>query len=372
MNKSLILLLAITFFSFHITFAQASEKTKNLSAFQNLKKVERLNLKVPTVVEVSFENEIIKNNNFAVLELGTGEFQPYYFDKERNLIGHSVMINNGVGREKNLIDNDYKTFVDFNLPEAEQGVAEFQYRGEKEITSNSLIINLGRYVALPTYVEIRADNKIVFAKSEIESTVINFPRNMASLWQIKFWYSQPLRITELDLKQTNLRNNFTQGLRFLARPGMEYEIYFNPDRETDISLGEAGNLRDDKEVKKIQNYLTLVNPIYKEADIDRDSIPDRLDNCVKVANADQEDIDGNGRGDVCDDFDRDGVINSEDNCPDKPNKRQKDTDNDGIGDECDSEESRITEKYSWLPWTGMGLVMLVIGSLFIKTLREKN
>jgi hypothetical protein len=149
-------------------------------------------------------------------------------------------------------------------------------------------------------------------------------------------------------------------------------VYFNPDRETDISLGEAGNLRDDKEVKRIQNYSTLVNSIYQEADIDRDSIPDRLDNCVKVANADQEDIDGNGRGDVCDDFDRDGVINSEDNCPDKPNKRQKDTDNDGIGDECDSEESRITEKYPWLPWTGMGLVMLVIGGLFIKTLREKN
>jgi hypothetical protein len=235
-----------------------------------------------------------------------------------------------------------------------------------------LLLILGRYVALPTYVEIRAGNKIVFAKSEIESTVINFPRNTASLWQIKFWYSQPLRITELDLKQTNLKNNFTQGLRFLARPGREYEVYFNPDRETDISLGEAGNLRDDKEVKRIQNYSTLVNSIYQEADIDRDSIPDRLDNCVKVANADQEDIDGNGRGDVCDDFDRDGVINSEDNCPDKPNKRQKDTDNDGIGDECDSEESRITEKYPWLPWTGMGLVMLVIGGLFIKTLREKN
>ena len=213
---------------------------------------------------------------------------------------------------------------------------------------------------------------LAFAKSEIKNTVINFPKNTAILWQMKFWYSQPLRITELDLKQLDLKNDITQGLRFLARTGMSYEVYFNPDRVTDIVVGEVGNLRNDIEVKRTSSYSTINNSFYKEADVDQDSIPDKLDNCVKNANADQKDIDENGRGDVCDDYDRDGVINGEDNCPDQPNRRQKDTDEDGIGNECDGEESRITEKYPWLPWTGMGLVMVVIGGLFIKTLREKK
>ena len=372
MKKIIILVIAVIFFSFNNVSAQTVSNVENISAFKSLKKIEGIEVKVPTVLEIPFDEDILINNSFAVLEIESDKFQPYHFNKKNNQIGHSVVIKNGVGKSSNLIDNNYNTFVDFNLPETEQGMAEVQFRGEKEITSTSLVLNLDRYVALPSYVEIRTDKQIVFAKSKIKSSVINFPKNSAVLWQVKFWYSQPLRITELDLQQVDLQNEVTQGLRFLARPGMDYEVYFNPDRGTDIILGEAGNLRNDKEVKRTRTFRTMENQTYKEADVDKDSIPDKLDNCVKNANADQEDIDGNGRGDVCDDYDRDGVINGDDNCPDQPNRRQKDTDGDGIGNECDSEESRITEKYPWLPWTGMGLVMIVIGGLFVKTLKEKK
>lgn len=61
------------------------------------------------------------------------------------------------------------------------------------------------------------------------------------------------------------------------------------------------------------------------------------DNCVGVANADQADLDADGRGDACDapDADGDGVTVLVDNCPAAANPGQEDADGDGIGDACD-------------------------------------
>jgi hypothetical protein len=72
------------------------------------------------------------------------------------------------------------------------------------------------------------------------------------------------------------------------------------------------------------------------ADSDRDQIPDDLDNCPGTPNPDQEDLDADGRGDVCDDDDDDdGVEDGSDNCPIIDNPDQRDGDLDGLGDICD-------------------------------------
>lgn len=55
---------------------------------------------------------------------------------------------------------------------------------------------------------------------------------------------------------------------------------------------------------------------YKTGDKDQDDVKDIYDNCPFIHNDDQQDLDGDGIGDICDgDIDGDGIENEEDNCP---------------------------------------------------------
>jgi hypothetical protein len=93
------------------------------------------------------------------------------------------------------------------------------------------------------------------------------------------------------------------------------------------------------------------------ADVDRDSVPDAIDNCPSKYNPQQLDADGDGIGDVCEtgyagcggnagcgqpacelyvDSDGDGIPDVIDNCPNLCNFQQGDADGDGIGDVCET------------------------------------
>lgn len=82
-------------------------------------------------------------------------------------------------------------------------------------------------------------------------------------------------------------------------------------------------------------------------DVDGDGVRNAIDNCPKIANANQDDEDRDAIGDACEDedddevnvdIDDDGIRNIADNCPTIANTNQLDEDENDIGDACEDDD----------------------------------
>jgi hypothetical protein len=368
-----------------ISLAQASvplnrqnNSALDLSAYRQVKTITGLNILVPTVIEIPFTETNLERSDFMVVDEMSKSALPYYFKTEtayRQAYYTAQTIPSSADYYK-MTDNNSRTYAEFNLQGEEANVVTVNLYSDQAITSTALTTLLDANVALPTTIEIYAKvggaYKTVLASTKMSQQTVKFPETTASEWRIVFNYAQPLRISELRLVQNNVDKISQNSIRFLAQPNGYYKIYFDPDRSVVVSTSEAGNLISDEDVLLWGQVVTTPNSFYKKADVDQDNVPDYIDNCVSIYNPEQTDINNNGRGDACDDYDKDGLNNEKDNCPNIPNLNQKDIDHDGIGDACDSEESRITEKYKWIPWLGIVFALGVIIVLFLITLKSKK
>jgi len=368
MKKTVTTLAFVIFLFGSATFAETLDEAKR--AYQNVTAVTNFSIAVPTVVEVPFVGEQTLRNNFLVVDDNTGTAQPWSFGALYEKTPVPLTVSSvGTGYPYAMIDENSETYTDYQLPSERSGTAQIVIAGAQPIASSELTFELARNVALPSSIEIRTRDtsgveKIVVARKKMSSTRVVFPKTLSSEWIIDLTYSQPLRINEIRLRQDDVEQKVKKMLRFLAQPGSTYSVYYNPDRQVAVQVGELADLRGDKGVLVLPQVSGEQNVLYAPADVDSDGVVDVLDNCVTNPNPEQVDVDGNGRGDVCDDFDRDGILNVNDNCPDLPNRYQRDEDGDGIGDECDLEESRFTEQHKWIPWAGMGIAAIVLIVLF--------
>lgn len=387
MSKSIkfFLLLSFVFVSspvFGTTMSLERLNAEVLSAFRSVKNVELPKITVPTVVEVPFTETNLERFDFLVYNNSSKNIEPSLLLMDRGTQPLTATItdkktNNNILSSQNILDNDEASFVDLPVFDDQVGSAQIVIESKTPVSTNSLFLLLDNYVALPETISIATESsqgvKTILATKKVESQSVYFPQTQASKFIITLTYSQPLRITELRLGGVGTLSK-SYKLRFLAQPNQLYSVYFDPDRRVTAPVGEMGNLSDNSGVKSATG-VSVANPGYVIADSDGDKIPDVRDNCVSIANPDQVDVNQNGRGDVCDDFDKDGVINSLDNCRDLPNYNQADEDGDNIGNVCDGEESRITEKYVWLPWLGIigaFAIVIILFAVTVISMRKKD
>jgi hypothetical protein len=333
-------------------------------------------LTVPTVVQLSLPD--------------SAKGSVYIFDSTTNtFVGNRKKIVQGINGEKaiaaeysddgltwnpmpSLIDGNSDTFLDVLHTDTDYYALQYP-----QVTSISgLELEFAKYSAPPInfsieYLDQSTGKRIpVRVNSSFPSNSISFPTIQTTELYFSLENQQPIRLVDIHTKLANAPISTEQFIQFLAKPEGNYFVYANADKPVQFSQTEAIQFESPDPISILAKFER--NPLFQPADQDADGVIDSNDNCPATANSDQKDIDRSSVGDVCEDFDSDTVVNSRDNCPSDSNRAQTDTDGDAIGDTCDSFDNRITERYGWLPWLGIGLAGVVLLFVLVRTIRSKS
>ncbi|MFM2339585.1 MAG: thrombospondin [Candidatus Parcubacteria bacterium] len=350
---------------------------EDATAFRTIFALAPLTITLPSVVEVDLSQYSFSSAEFMVYEVGSNAWvTPTYRNQSETLRNKPVVTDSDTGnRIPALTDKNQATPYTFQVAGNQISTVTLNFTYSKPITAGQLVLDLSQNVQLPRTVMISVgdgDNEqVALATTAVTGRTIVFPKLTGTVWKVTFTHNQPLRISELTFVDEAAPQQITKSLRFLAQPGQSYVVYANPDRPNTVQGRESGNVWGNTVVPvPVQVLSSKDNPYYVQKDSDKDTVPDEADNCPFIANLDQIDVNANKQGDACEDFDQDGAMNNTDNCPDLPNRYQADKDSDGIGDECDDDESRLTEKYAWLPWVALGAALLTIVGMFVVVSRR--
>lgn len=357
------------------------------SAFRYRAQVEIPVISVPTVVDVpvTFPNGLY--NGFVLV--GSDQLIPHASllltdrrDVEVGLIARDEQ--NPPVESSRMVDGLRETYADFTYDEvySDEGLLvperiSIDVRAQESISTNAMSFTFGENSARPKTVRVAIVDEdggetVILRERVFPGNTISFPLVDVELFRITFSYLDYFRISDIVFHEKSPEQEVRQVLRFNAMPQQKYFLFYESDQAIAVNTGEQPQLRNAKAQLTGRFLGAEDNPEYKQNDSDEDGIVDALDNCALVANSDQIDRDDNGAGDACEDFDLDGVINARDNCPDVPNKDQRDVDQDGRGDVCDADESRLLERYKWLPGAMVGLVTIIVVCLMVRVLRRRD
>lgn len=265
-----------------------------------------------------------------------------------------------------LADNTDSTF-DFPLQSAGESKGKISIVYAEPLVTNSIVFDATRDSYLPKTFMLFIDGKRIL--NSASGNRVLFPEMSAKSIEVQFTYTQPIRFTEVGVGAAFKES---QSIRFVYQPGETYTLYTDATAGIPVQPKPSIDLFQKTNFQSIKAITSAANPAFREPDVDNDGISDSRDNCPYVSNPDQKDGDSNGTGDMCDDYDFDGVATHRDNCPKDANADQQDTDRDAVGDVCDDVESRFTEKYPWLPWVVLGLVVLAIVYMGYDVVRNRK
>ncbi|NBD74064.1 hypothetical protein GVX82_03410 [Patescibacteria group bacterium] len=279
------------------------------------------------------------------------------------------------GTLQELTDDRASSFVEFPFMvggdnSVTLSVNRVRAGAEVLFRARGLTLTLPPSVEAPTRVSVLdvSGERVLLDRAPLADSRIRFPEVVTRELQVTLELAQPLRLAEVAVEGTEPAPEFT-ALRFLGLPDTRYRLYLDPDRTVDLPRVEPGSYeRYADEPLVVRAPERSPNPRYRPVDRDGDGVPDARDVCPRIEDPGQEDQDGDGVGDACEDTDADGIADARDNCPLDPNRAQRDTDADGVGDVCDEREDRLTERHAWLPWAGMGIAVATLVALFTLTM----
>ena len=159
-------------------------------------------------------------------------------------------------------------------------------------------------------------------------------------------FNEEINCYKFSSAMVNLKN-VSKDISVVASAGCsENMITIIPDLSGTSFVGDTFNVEltgiGDKYGNLISapvswTFVINANPTPQpDSDTDNDGLKNSSDNCPWSANPGQEDMDSDGKGDICDeDIDGDDVENLTDNCMLTANPDQKDVNLNGIGDICE-------------------------------------
>jgi len=356
----------------------AREEQVDVRVFQHVLEVAPEGIMVPTLIVVPVRDISLVGSG-AVARNEMGKFTPAVVESYRSSFETPVDVFLYGGPSVpipvlELADLRPETAIDLPFVEGVSNHVQFRFIFQEPITTSEFRLMLAPYSSLPTHVRIQRSGDTpttLVARKDLTGTSVTFPEVTGGDFLVDLEYVQPVRLAGARFVPRTTQVVREDLLYLIAQPGDRYTVYFDPDRSYGYLAGDF-SIDPDRALTVEAAVPPRMNPSYVPADSDSDGVPDERDNCVRIENKDQRDVDGNRVGDACDDFDRDGVMNVSDNCPDAPNRYQEDTDHDGVGDLCDERENRFTERYPFVPWVGMGIAALTLIGLLVLTIHGKG